>query len=506
MGEGYTEKFIKAFNLRLFAAFLGGGLILMGAGFALIKILPDQPIVVASVLVIFWAMLSVVFAVLLTGSLAKPMRILAQAILHISPNEHLVAAPNVDELGFGRELVASLTRQVYDFATTAHQDAPDEAHDIHNLIDELPVTVIGINDAGIITLANNSALNTFQTKSLSGLELANQLSMEFQGQGLKEWLAASRANSVSATKTWQKVDVRNQGDTSRSYFDISAVFRRDHPSGTETLLVLFAHDEAFNAENDALSLISLAVHEIRTPLTILRGYIEALQDEMDENPRPEHLEFMNKMSVAAANLSAFVSNVLNVAKADQNQLSLQLLEESWPQALTNNIDAMKTRAHERGKEIKLDIDPNLPAVAIDKISLAEVITNLIDNAIKYSPEGAETIWVHASLDNDGNVLTTVKDQGVGIPDSVVPNLFSKFYRNHRNRNQVTGTGLGLYVSKAIISAHHGNIWVKSKEGEGSEFGFTLIPYAQLDEEHKKDNNGIIRTSHGWIKNHSMQRR
>ena len=89
----------------------------------------------------------------------------------------------------------------------------------------------------------------------------------------------------------------------------------------------------------------------------------------------------------------------------------------------------------------------------------------------------------------------------------MPNLFTKFYRDHRNRSQIGGTGLGLYLSKAIISAHGGNIWVRSEQGKGSTFGFTILPYAQLAAELKNsDNKEIVRGAHGWIKNHSMYRR
>lgn len=89
----------------------------------------------------------------------------------------------------------------------------------------------------------------------------------------------------------------------------------------------------------------------------------------------------------------------------------------------------------------------------------------------------------------------------------MPNLFSKFYRDHRNRAQIGGTGLGLYLCKAVVSAHGGNIWVSSKPGQGSTFGFTLIPYEQLADEIKNgDNKDITRGAHGWIKNHSLYRR
>ena len=154
----------------------------------------------------------------------------------------------------------------------------------------------------------------------------------------------------------------------------------------------------------------------------------------------------------------------------------------------------------------MNIGANLPAVALDKLSINEVVTNLVDNAIKYSQVTSKTIWVESSLDADGTVLTTVRDEGVGIPDSVIPNLFTKFYRNHRNSRTVTGTGLGLFLSKAIISAHHGNIWVKSKEGQGTTVGFSLVPYERLADITKDEDNGSQKVTHGWIKNHSMQRR
>ncbi len=145
-------------------------------------------------------------------------------------------------------------------------------------------------------------------------------------------------------------------------------------------------------------------------------------------------------------------------------------------------------------------------MAVDKVSIYEVLNNLLDNAIKYSGAG-QRIVVSSKLTQDGMVETTIQDFGMGIPESVMPNLFDKFYRSHRSRAQIGGTGLGLYLSKAIVAAHGGQIWVRSKEGEGSTFGFTLQPYSQLaDAQKNSDNKEIVRGAHGWIKNHSLYRR
>jgi signal transduction histidine kinase len=94
---------------------------------------------------------------------------------------------------------------------------------------------------------------------------------------------------------------------------------------------------------------------------------------------------------------------------------------------------------------------------------------------------------------------------MGIPESVMSQLFQKYHRSHRSSAQIGGTGLGLFLSKALINAHGGNIWVRSKEGEGSIFTFTLLPFDQISSEQVAGEDGIIRGAHGWIKNHSLYR-
>ena len=229
---------------------------------------------------------------------------------------------------------------------------------------------------------------------------------------------------------------------------------------------------------------------------------EELEGKVDEQSK----QYIDRLSASSENLASFMANVLSVVKADQNQLSLQLQETSWSEYLKSSIDTVQSRANVRGKEIKLAIADNIPTVALDSISINEVITNLIDNSIKYSPDDKKTIWIESKLNSDGTILTSIKDEGVGIPESVVPNLFTRFYRNRRNRMEIAGTGLGLFISKEIVNAHHGNIWVNSKEGEGTTVSFTLIPFSRLADVEKTSDNTFKQVGRGWIKNHTMQRR
>ena len=509
MSGGHIAKFKNIFKTYIVFALLFQGLIVGGLMYWLVfrTSLDENTLIGIMCAVVIFS--GVIIGYLVSSTLVKPTQYIAQAIFHVSPNEHMVAAPNLEDLNFGKELVATLTRQIYDYASSAQPSSLTTKTSVVNngsILDELPVSVIGLDKNYNITTINKTACDALGTKDPVGLALDSVVQMKFVNTSIKDWINESRQKSINSTKTWQKVDVSSIVGDKRSYFDVAGVVHQGQQTGTETLLVLFDHNDAFTDEEDALSLIALSVHEIRTPLTILRGYIEVLREELEGKLDEKSKTYVERLSASSENLASFMANVLSVAKADQNQLSLELLETSWASELTSIVNTMKTRAKVRGKNIVLNIAGDLPSVALDNISMNEVITNLVDNSIKYSTDQNTNIWIDATLDGDGSILTTVRDEGVGIPDSVVPNLFTRFYRNHRNQKVVSGTGLGLFICKEIISAHHGNIWVKSKEGSGTTVGFTLIPFSKLADLQKTSDNDFIKVEHGWIKNHSMQRR
>lgn len=211
------------------------------------------------------------------------------------------------------------------------------------------------------------------------------------------------------------------------------------------------------------------------------------------------------MNASAQQLTAFVSNILNVARVEENQLVLTLVKQDLAAILPGAVQDLELRAQVHKKHIELQLPQNIPPVAVDRISLHEVINNLVDNAIKYSGTSEKIVVQVTPL--EGFVQISVQDFGVGIPEGVVPKLFDKFYRSHRSKVQIGGTGLGLYLCKAIVTAHGGNIWVKTHEGEGSTFSFTLEIYDEAKHgAEAAGSDGIQRGAHGWIKNHSMYRR
>jgi signal transduction histidine kinase len=445
----------------------------------------------------------------------QPVQALWQAVLHLNPSEHGVAAPKIEDLRLGRELVAGLSAQVYQLATVADQTSAkvrEESSDLrHNFIAQnLPLPLVLLDTAETIKFANEAAARYvgMSAAEMVGKNAYMVLDMSFPSEAtFDSWLKKAKAESATAAMSWERVRLNVRDNHPARLFDLAAYYNRDNPESNATMLVLFDHTKQYSQEDQAVSFMALSVHELRTPLTLLRGYIEVFEDEIGQTiDDPELRSFMLKMHAMAEELTAFVNNILNVARVDGDQLELQLQSEDWGAILKSTIEMMSLRAKVRDISLHCRIAKDLPAVGIDRLSIREVISNLVDNAIKYSGS-SKTINIETSLNKDGQVETTIQDFGLGIPTSVLPKLFTKFYRDHRNRSQIGGTGLGLYLSKAIIDAHGGSLWVRSKENEGSTFGFTLVPYDKLTEEMKQNGNQeITRGAHGWIKNHSLYRR
>jgi len=510
----YLQRFIRQFRNRLFSLLIINNLLIVVDYYIVEKIVK---------LTGWWSLVALLAAPILTvtilpwittKSLVQPTKLIWQAILHIAPDTaNQVGAPRPEGMGFGRELVTNLVNQIYQLASVVdgvEKTSQRNAQDLHSsfVANSLPLPLLVINKEEKIVYANDTTAKYLgqPAADLTDQNVYTALDMAFASDDtLASWLKQVKSSAVTADHKWERVRIGMPGQKDSLQFDLAAHYNKDNPLGYETLLLLFDHTEVYAQDDQAMSFVALSVHELRTPLTLLRGYIEVFDEELGPDLNTEMKSFMKKMDAAAQQLAAFVDNILNVAKIEDNQLTLQLHEENWKQVVDMVVQDLSLRAGVRGITIKTDIAADLPSVGVDRYSIYEVLANLLDNAIKYS-KGTNEIYVSASLNKDGMVETSVKDFGLGIDGSILPHIFDKFYRNHRNRSQIGGTGLGLYLSRSIIDAHGGQIWVNSKVNEGSTLTFTVLPFAKLAEQGKISNtSGITRGAHGWIKNHSMYR-
>lgn len=508
------EQLLRQVRSYILLLIVAVNVITMAVYIVLIDVFSDNFLVAAGLSFATGMVLSLLVAALASKYALQPLVYLRQSIMHAVTKDS-GHAPDMTKLNVGHQLVTELTQQVYQFAS--HQSGDELAQhrkaviQASNIVSHMPLPLFVFNKDQVVTNASDAGVEYcgLESSGLFGKKLFEVLNLEFANENtLENWIIECQDNRVTARFDWERVRVLLPGDTKvRKQCDISAYYNRDNPSGTEFIITMFDRTKQYDQDEHSLGFVALVVHELRTPLTMLRGYIEVFEEELGPTLNPELKDFMSKMESSASQLSGFVSNILNVARVEEDMLILQLTEQNWDEVLSHSLEAIKLRAQVHNKIIEYTAQPDLPSVAVDRMSIQEVINNLVDNAIKYSGEGQKQIIINARVNKEGMVETSIQDFGVGMPSNVVQNLFEKFYRNQRTSSQFGGSGLGLYLCKAIVAAHGGRIGISSKEDEGSTFSFTLQPYSQLADEIKNnENKEITRSAHGWIKNHSIYRR
>ncbi len=456
------------------------------------------------------SLIGILFALTLRQVITKPVEILVQAIMHAS-KEHLDINPPDPSKGlYGKKFLTQAVITINDIQSVedkSHKQLKREHDYMETLLNAAPMPILVLGHEQNIRYFNQTAKNLMSDKIEKKIDqkFGDMFNLAFsEDHTFSDWISKVQQVGLNETETWDRVKLTLPDNTVKM-FDMVATYRKDDLNGIELLVMLFDHDKLYMQEADEVSFVSLAAHELRGPITVLRGYIEVFEDELGPKLDAEQKDFMKKMDISAAQLVTFVNNILNASQLDNEQLKIHMAKEDWTTTLREIVDDFKLRAEVRNRKLSLDLPANLPLVAVDKIGIYEVLGNLIDNAIKYSHDGG-LVQIN-SVVKGNEVETTVTDHGIGINRAVVSKLFQKFYRSHRSRESVGGTGLGLYLAKAVVEAHGGQIWVRSKEGEGTTFGFTLPTYDSVaDKIDANENMEITRGAHGWIKNHSFYRR
>ena len=229
--------------------------------------------------------------------------------------------------------------------------------------------------------------------------------------------------------------------------------------------------------------ISNVSHELRTPVTVLRTYIDTLYNhsaDFDEKTNKEFFEVINK---EAARLQKMVNDILDFSRLEAGNVNVVKEKTNIIPIIEQQLQSMQVLAEEKNVTFSLIKEPDLPEIPINAESIERALNNLLSNAIKYSPENGR-IKVRAEIARDPNYIeVSVEDQGCGIPEEHQKKIFERFYRVENDTHTVKGTGLGLHLVKITIEKHHkGEVFVKSKPGEGSTFGFRLPINPAEDEE------------------------
>jgi len=444
---------------------------------------------------------SIVANTALVIRLLAPLGSITSALTHVSGEPTTITPPNPNDPAYAATGLKPLLQLIY----TRGSDTPTAP--IHTVATDL-AKALDHASAGIIILGSNKDIVYYNQVAPIHIDANRQPSIELlfddQNITLADWLASCEDHSVHGEYLWRRVPNKHVGQDDRKIYDVSVSYQKG--SDAEVIITLLDRTTDYQPEDEDLDFVAFAAHELRGPITVIRGYLDVLADELTPVLQDDQAELIDRLVVSANRLSSYVSNILNASRYDRRHLKVHVTEDTIADIYNTISDDMKLRASAQNRLLAVDLPVSLPTIAADRASIGEVLGNLIDNAIKYSHEGGP-VSVRATEEN-GFVKVSVTDVGIGMPGSVVSNLFHKFYRSHRSRETVAGTGIGLYISKAIVESHGGTIGVRSAEGEGSTFTFTLPIYATVAEKLKagdNSNEGLIAHSGGWIKNHAMYR-
>lgn len=229
-------------------------------------------------------------------------------------------------------------------------------------------------------------------------------------------------------------------------------------------------DKLEKTETMRRQLIGDVTHELRTPLTAVKGYLEGLMDGV----LPPDPETYQQIHSEIDRLQRLVNDLQELSRVEAGAIQLQLAPVS-PASLIERIQsALGRQFEEKNIQLVTDVEPGLPDVLVDKDRIIQVLTNLVGNALQYTPNGGKVTMT--TRRERSEILFSVKDTGIGISAEQLTHVFNRFYRTDKSRNRASGgSGIGLTIAKALVQAHQGKIWAESSgEGKGSTFSF-LIP-------------------------------
>lgn len=254
---------------------------------------------------------------------------------------------------------------------------------------------------------------------------------------------------------------------------ISPMFTRSN-SYVGYIIVLI--DVTKDVEMDQLRshFISNVSHELRTPVTVLRSYIDTLYNFGNDFDFNTQREFIGVMNQEIIRLNRMVNDILDFSRYESQNIRLEKTKQNIMEIVEDCVNQVQVLAKEHDLTISIMKEPDLPEIYLNVDSISRALMNIVSNAIKYSPDG-KRIKIRAERSRDGEyVEISVEDQGPGIPEQYQKKIFDRFFRVENATHTVKGTGLGLHLVKVTIEKHHhGQVFVQSKEGEGSTFGFRL---------------------------------
>ena len=370
----------------------------------------------------------------------------------------------------GSSEITNITNNLNDLSEVirlTQENLEQESKRLHSILSYMTDGVLATNRRGKITMINDMAKKQLGVQkedvlNKSILELL-KIEDEYELRDLITQIPELMIDSQDANGEYLSLRVR------------FALVRRE--SGFISGLVAVLHDttEQEKEERERRLFVSNVSHELRTPLTSVKSYLEALDEgALSEPVAPDFI----KVSLDETNrMMRMVTDLLHLSRIDNatTHLDVELINfTAFITFILNRFDQIRGQDEEKKYELVRDYPITSVWIEIDTDKITQVIDNILNNAIKYSPDGGKITVTMKTTDDQ--MILSISDQGLGIPKQDLPRIFDRFYRVDRARSRAQGgTGLGLAIAKEIIKQHKGFIWAKSEYGKGSTFTIVL-PY------------------------------
>ena len=370
----------------------------------------------------------------------------------------------------GSSEITNITNNLNDLSEVirlTQENLEQESKRLHSILSYMTDGVLATNRRGKITMINDMA------KKQLGVQKEDVLN-----KSILELLKIEDEYELRDLITQVPELMIDSQDDNGEYLSLRvrfALVRRE--SGFISGLVAVLHDttEQEKEERERRLFVSNVSHELRTPLTSVKSYLEALDEgALSEPVAPDFI----KVSLDETNrMMRMVTDLLHLSRIDNetSHLDVELINfTAFITFILNRFDQIRGQDEEKKYELVRDYPITSVWIEIDTDKMTQVIDNILNNAIKYSPDGGKITVTMKTTDDQ--MILSISDQGLGIPKQDLPRIFDRFYRVDRARSRAQGgTGLGLSIAKEIIKQHKGFIWAKSEYGKGSTFTIVL-PY------------------------------
>lgn len=448
-------------------------------------------------IVLLAAVLVVALSYFVSRRVATPIKALASGAARISAGQldTRVTVQSNDELGI---LSRSFNQMAANLASTLQQVVAESTR-ANVILNNVAEGILALDGEGRVVLANSSVAGMIDDSA------ANIVGKPLSA--LYQWTANAKTfePSLSEVGAYQEV-VLTSLNKRVHYVDVLINPIRDDPTGIRSIVTILDRSKERELENMKVDFVSMAAHELRTPMTSIRGYVDLIQREADFTPPDSIRDYIDHIESSSVQLVGLINNLLNVSRIERGTLTLRRDKVDWAEIVQKSIVDQQFAAKAKSIELTYEGPERGVYIFADGLAMSEVINNLLSNAINHSLSDGH-VTVRIEMTSQG-VKTTVVDDGVGIPRESLPYLFTKFYRARRSLTSGSGgTGLGLYISRSIAELHDGSISVDSDEGKGATFTVELPPFDEEKyNEHNKLRVGNITQNHGWIIKNTARRR